>query len=541
LHQLSVRERGLASSFVQLPSLLSLSAAHDSDATNGLATLVAEHMRMMGFNFYLGPLLELSPSLSAAQGSIHRFGSSPEFAAEAGTEIMAVLEEHGILPMPMGFPGGGANHAPGAPAVLTTPRPVLSSQELLPYIRAIEDGARLLHVGNVLTPTLSSPPLPASQAAAVMKELLRDELGFTGVVVAGPMDGPDMAGDPRAAALAALQAGADMLLWNRADTLVMGGIAYIEAAVSQGQLSESVIDAATMRVLRLKFDHAQARGALSPPKKNLSSARKLENLALSVEKRAITVIQNRGQVLPMREDNAMPALVTGVVGARVLRDALEEYMKPISQRLITTARSLGRIERFEVERITSYVRGIRTAVLIYTGDLEADGAIAMVRGLRSNGIRVVVVLLGYPALAAQLSEADAIVLAYCDSATYDQTLLAVAKALVGEGAVGIVPVAADLEAKVGEPRVFNVLDTVRTPAGRLPMTLSELFPVGLAIPCDPQYAIRDVQWEFGDGNKSKAREATYAYTAPGRYPLTLTVTDADKETTSRTFNVVVRE
>ena len=136
-------------------------------------------------------------------------------------------------------------------------------------------------------------------------------------------------------------------VWNRADSLVMGAVAYIEAAVEAGLLSEAVIDAAATRVLRLKFSHAERLAGMKPPKKTLTNQRKLEATVRGVERRAITVIQNRGQVLPMREANAMPVMVTGVVGARALRDGREKYMKPISQRLISTARSLGRIERFE--------------------------------------------------------------------------------------------------------------------------------------------------------------------------------------------------
>lgn len=543
LHQLSLRERGMASGFVQLPTPLSIAAAHNSSAASALAKLIAEHMQMMGFNFYVGPLLELAPTLPGAPGSIYHFGNSPEIAAAAGAEIMAVLDRYGILPMPMGFPGGGANRTAGSPGVLTTPPAHLKSQELMPFVQAIASGARLMHVGNVLTPTLTSPPQPASQAIAVMQDLLRNDLGYAGVVVAGPMDGPDLAGrvDPRSAAVSALAAGADMLLWNRADTLVMGGVSTVMNAVQTGLLNEATIDAAVRRVLRLKFDHARARSEMKPPKQTLTNQRKFEEIVRAVERRAITVIQNRDQVLPLREENAMPVMVAGVVGARELRDALERHMKPIPQRTITSAQSLGRIERFEVERITKYVRGIRTAILIYTQDLDADGAIAMVRGLRASGIRVVVVLLGHPKLAAQLADADAIMLAYCDSATYVQTLKAVVEALVGEGAVSVVPYTGDLEARVGEARTFNVLEATRTPAGRLPVAIGSVFPAGLAIACDPRYALRSAEWDFGDGANSKALQATHAYKAPGTYPLTLTVTDNAKETSSHTFNVVVRE
>ena len=60
------------------------------------------------------------------------------------------------------------------------------------------------------------------------------------------------------------------------------------------------------------------------------------------------------------------------------------------------------------------------------------------------------------------------------------------------------------------------------------------------MPYDPSGAIKKVLWDFGTGKRSKDMRAEYVYTAPGRYPVTLTVTDTKGDVTSRTFHVEVQ-
>jgi len=555
LYRLAKGERGLPSGFVPLPSLLSLAAAADDAATARLAGILAEHMDVMGFNLYLGPNLNLAPTLPGARGSIDTFGSDPDFAAQAGTTIVQAMTDKGVLAMPKGFPGGGANRlarpsssaGPGSrQAVLLTPRPFLEDHDLLPYKRAIAAGVRLLHVGNTLVPTLDPAGKPASISKAVLTDLLRDELGYSGVVVAGPMDSADItqAYDAADAAIQAMQNGADMTYWLGPDTAVMRTADKIVQAVVEGRLEESKLNDSVRRVLLLKASLAQSERQMPSQQKMASSLEDKKELlekTLAVEGSAITLVQNRNAVLPLTKAGSMPLGVTGVVGVDILHAALEKHMKPIAQQAITTARHMGEIQAFEIERITSHIRGIRTVVCVLTDAERPGGQVRLVRALKEKGVNVVLVLLGFPNHLPKLAVADAVVLAYCDPATYQGSLAAMADVLVGEGPVGILRAAADAVCQVGEKRSFDVYDLVRVPAGRLPVTVSEDFQAGLAIPYDPAMAIKKAEWIFGDGKRSKALRAEHAYSAPGRYAVSLTITGLQGDKTARTFHIQVHE
>ena len=542
VYRLTQHDESLLSTFVQLPSLLAVGAAAHRPATEGVAKLSAEHLNVMGFNLSFGPSLELAPTLAGALGSIHTLGSDAKLAAEAGRVMVETLLAENLLPMPTGFPGGGANRQPRTAATLLTPGPLLAQRDLLPFKEAVAAGAPLIHVANTLVPTLDDESRPASLSAAVMGDLLRGELGFDGIIVAGPLDSPHIQRlYPAAqAAVLALAAGADMLYWERAGPHPMKAVEAVAYAVEHGNFDEGVINAALVRILGLKRDRGLFKRPLPDSKKAtvLESKRTYPREAYAVERRAVTVVLNRHNTLPLTNSIAsVPLGVTGVIGVSELKDALRKHLKPVVEQPIATARRLGRIEDFEIQRLTSQVQGMRTAVCVLNHMRDYRGQAALIRGLREKGVQVVVVLVGYPANLPHLVEADAIVLAYSQGIHCAQTMKAVADALVGRAPLRILPTAEDLNVAAGEAQTFDVRKVVRTPAGRLPVTIAEPFVAGHAVSYDPACAIKAAQWDFGDGRRAKGLRVEHVYESPGRYTLTLTATDYSGEATSGAFPI----
>lgn len=530
-------------SFISLPSLLAIAAANDPDVTKRLTDMTAKHLTLMGFNFHLGPSLSLAPTLPDAKGSIECLGSNPVFVGDTAAAIVSAMAENRVVAVPMGFPGGGANRAPRMPAILLTPSATVAEIDLLPFKRAIEAGAEVIHVGNTLVPTLDPANVPASLSSVVMRDILRERLGFQGVIIAGPMDTNDIAvkHDPTKAAIMALQAGADMIYWNEAGRRVMKTVDDVVNAINNGEMSRDTVDTALARIVALKDKYGLRDRTLPNTKDAADLAKKkaYPEEAYEIERRSITLVQNRGNVLPLNKAASVPVGVTGVAGVEALADALEEYIKPVSRQRIGSAKYGGEIYDFEITRLTSHIRGIKTVVVIVTPDIRMNTQLELISALRSKGVRVVVVLVGYPSTLPDLVDAEAIVLSYSHPDAIEESMRAVADVLVGQGPLGLLPVVRDIHAKVGEPVSFSVLDMLRSPSGILPVTIESPFVAGMAVPYDPTFSLRKVAWDFGDGKQSKEFFLERAYSAPGRYPITLTVTDKLKQTTSRTLYAVV--
>lgn len=544
IYRLTAADREELSEFIQLPSPLSLAAANDPATTEALAELLAQHLNLMGFNLHLGPSLELAPSIKDAVGSIYNLGSDPYFIGDTFNITQRVFRDRGIIAVPLGFPGGGANRLEKSPAVLLTPVAQLAQQDLLPYHRVIANQTPLVHVGNTLVPTLDSSGLPACVSPVVLRQMLRNDLAYEGIILAGPMDTQDVSGiiDPAEAAIRALTHGADMIMWDGADSQEMRAVDRIVSAVDEGRLSEALIDTALKRVLDYKFEHLMEQVAKTEKDAApLERTKKLAEQVQAIEERAITIVQNNGNLLPLSKEKSMPIGITGTIGVEVLHASMEKHIKHISQQPITTARHVGEIKDFEIHRVTSHIRGIRTVVCVFGETDRPEGQVRLVRELKAKGAQVVVVLLGYPRNLPYLAEADAIVLAYCDSSKFSQTLVSMADVLVGEGAVRFITVDKEIAVNVGESRTFNAYDFMRVPAGRLPITLSKSFSVGQAIPYSPETAVKKLQWNFGDGKKSKDPRTVHAFKKAGHYPVNLSVTTQDGNTTYCTFHVVANE
>ena len=134
-------------------------------------------------------------------------------------------------------------------------------------------------------------------------------------------------------------------------------------------------------------------------------------------------------------------------------------------------------------------------------------------------------------------DADAILLAYSDTATYGQTIKAVADTLLGKPAITLRGDLSAMSVKAGEMRHFNVLDIVRAPAGRLPVTLGEAFPEGFSLNYGGDTLAKKAEWDFGDGASTKGLQTDYAYSKPGDYTLSVKVHAA--EDTEQSFRVSV--
>lgn len=544
LWELSAGEGGGKRGWFQLPTLMSLAAAADRRHAETMGGIVAEFMGGMGFNFHLGPSLALAPVVAEARGSVHCVGADPAIAGGIGAAFTAKLAERQVLAVPMDFPGGAHNRVSRSGAVLLTPRPLLAAEDLRPYREAIEAGAELIHVGTALTPTIDPDRLPACLSFAVVTGILRGELGFEGVVVAGPVDSEDLRAnyDPADAARLAIMAGADLIYWRGGLESVMRGVDRLARDVADGKLSEARVNESVERILRLKFaQRSEAQAGAKPTKADkLDASKRLRRDALPIERHAITLIRNQGPVTPIGK-GSMPIGITGVVGVPELRKAMEKHVKPIAMQEIKTARHVGDIQDFEIDRLTRHVAGIRTAVVIVTEHQRPAGVVQLVRGLKSKVPTVIVAHLGYPRPEILLCDADAILLGYSDARNAELTLEAMADVLFGKGPAEALQTETAFRLRTGETGVYKALDVVRSPIGRLPVALGEKFDAGFRLNHDPSGAVARARWEIPELRTGRDWEINHAFPAAGEYEVTLHVRDQQGVESSGKFNVIVQD
>ena len=249
----------MANLVTPLPWAATMSVTMSPAAVSQLAEQVAQQMRADGITMDLAPVLDLAsgPGPDALHTDGPRsFGLDPEVATSYGLAFAQGLEAGGVVPVVKHFPGEGdaSGNTDDGPAS-TPPLAQLESSDLRPFEAAINAGLPAVMVGDASVPGLSQGPASLSSAAIV--GLLRQQLGFNGLVITDSLSAEAISAlhlSVPQAAVESIAAGADMVLFQSTDPdgTFQQVVQALVNAVSDNQISGSVLDAAVEQVLTAK-------------------------------------------------------------------------------------------------------------------------------------------------------------------------------------------------------------------------------------------------------------------------------------------------
>jgi beta-N-acetylhexosaminidase len=221
---------------------------------------IGKALRSVGVNMDLAPVLDVDgrsvePGEADPDG-FRSFGGSPSLVATDGTSFMEGLGEAKVTSVVKHFPGlGGASRNTDYGPATTKPWSVLKMTALVPFERAIANGAPAVMLSNASVPGLST--LPSGISPVVVREL-RQNLGFEGLLVTDSLSAGAISAlhlSAAQAAVKALAAGADLILAGSAGTPVAEETfakdisRSIVSAVAHGVLARSTLVAAAAQVL----------------------------------------------------------------------------------------------------------------------------------------------------------------------------------------------------------------------------------------------------------------------------------------------------
>lgn len=250
-----------------LPSALTFGQAEDAALCYSLGQTLAEECAAFGFDLDFAPVMDIwSNSDNTVIGS-RAFGTDTS-AAQWANETARGLSDGGVIPAAKHFPGHGdtlTDSHVGLP-VVDKSLEELEELELVPFRQAVESGIPVVMAAHILMTQLDDQR-PASLSYAVVTELLREELGFNGVVCTDDLTMAavsDTYGMGEAAVLA-VEAGCDLLLvCHGSDNLTAARDALLHA-VQSGRLTEERLDASVYRILSLKAEYSLTNDPVPSP------------------------------------------------------------------------------------------------------------------------------------------------------------------------------------------------------------------------------------------------------------------------------------
>ena len=285
------------------PPIMALGAAADESLAYEVGRITAVEARAVGIHMAFAPVMDVNSNPDNPIINVRSYGEDPRLVARLGAAHIRGLQEHGVLATAKHFPGHGDTSTDshlGLP-VLAVDRARADSVELVPFRAAIEAGVAAVMVAHVAFPALAGDSLPATLSPRLTTGLLRNELGFDGLVV---VDALDMGAittrfGAEEAAVRALEAGADVLLMP---VDVAATIDAVVAAVRSGRLSEARIDESVRKLLALKARlglHERSRVDLERIPYLVGQAEHAD-VARRIAERSFTLVRDHGHLVPLR-------------------------------------------------------------------------------------------------------------------------------------------------------------------------------------------------------------------------------------------------
>ncbi|MEV1069238.1 glycoside hydrolase family 3 protein [Streptomyces sp. NPDC050263] len=418
------------------PGAMAIGAGGSSADARTLGRLAGRELRAMGIRQNYSPVADVNVDPANPVIGVRSFGADPQSVAELVAAEVEGYRAAGVAATAKHFPGHGDTAVDshyGFP-VITHTREVWETLDAVPFRAAIAADVDSLMTAHILVPSLDDSGDPATLSHPIVTGILRERLGYDGVVVT---DALDMAGvrtkygDDRVPVLA-LKAGVDQLL-NPPDLDVAWNA--VLRAVQDGELTEERLDESVLRILRLKarlglFEEPYVSrdevGRTVGTPAHLATADQLAS-------RTTTLLVNEGPVLPLSPRThhrllvvgADPASPTGTTGppTGVLAAALTELG------FRATALSTGTAPSAEAITQAVTAAGAADAVVVTTCNVTAAGSQrTLVERLSATGRPVVAVAIRNPYDVARLPSVKAFLAAYCWT---DVELRAAARVIAG--------------------------------------------------------------------------------------------------------------
>ncbi len=239
-------------------SNMAMLATNDVNNTYLQGLAVGKELRNYGINANFAPVLDVNNNPANPVIGARSYGENPFLVARYGVGLINGLRDSKVMATSKHFPGHGntsVDSHSGLP-VITSSKEDLYKIELAPFIASIGEGIDAIMTTHIIFTAIDST-LPATLSEKVLTNLLRNELGYDGIIVT---DGMEMGalqsnfGNSNELAIKAVKAGVDMLLYT-SNTTPRGAHSAIMECVQNGEITEERINESVRRILLKKLKY----------------------------------------------------------------------------------------------------------------------------------------------------------------------------------------------------------------------------------------------------------------------------------------------
>ena len=290
------------SSGTRFPENMAIAATRKPQYVYQQGVAIAKEMKALGFHINFAPVLDVNNNPDNPIINVRSYGERPDMVGKYGVEFIKGLQSQSVAATAKHFPGHGDT---GQDSHILLPTVDVSYErlkkvELAPFKQAIDAGVKMIMTAHIALPQLPNGDKPATLNPFVEQSILRDSLGFEGVIVT---DALNMGGIvrgywPGEAAVKAIQAGTDMLIFSPDFKLAYQSVLE---AVKDGRISQERLNESLRRILTVK-QFVDVENNQNPSTKNINATVEHPDHLMMAERmyrESITLVRDEENLLPL--------------------------------------------------------------------------------------------------------------------------------------------------------------------------------------------------------------------------------------------------
>ncbi|WKA55413.1 beta-N-acetylhexosaminidase [Planococcus shixiaomingii] len=439
--------RRISEGATAVPGAMLLGATHNPKHAYQAGIVTGKELKALGINWNLAPVVDINNNPENPVIGVRSFGEQANDVAEMAKQFMLGMRKAGILSTLKHFPGHGDTNVDSHRdlPVIDHDLKRLHEVELVPFKECIANGADAVMSAHVYFPALEKEPnVPATLSRAVITGLLREELGFDGVITTDCMEMDAIINGIGTVkgCVKALEAGADMVMVSHGYTMQEQVVLELTAALERGEISELQIDQSIARIERMMSNNiswadieaTQEVEAFIGSQEHYDEMKAIYRNGITEVGEKGVLIQGKTKVLVVYPADDYSAIAEDL---HIANSALAEELKAVHEHVEAWEIDLSHYE----EGLVDLVQKLETCdhvVVLTSNAARAKEQQKLVAQLIDSGKPVDVIAIRIPYDAALFPKANRRICTYEFTPTACEV---VAEALIGQTAVnGKLPV-----------------------------------------------------------------------------------------------------
>ncbi|MGB6371219.1 MAG: beta-N-acetylhexosaminidase [Atribacterota bacterium] len=333
------------------PGNMTLGATRNAKLAKRMGQAIASELKAVGINMDFAPVLDVNNNPLNPVIGIRSFGEDPFLVAELGVAFIKGVQSEGVIACGKHFPGHGDTIIDShlSLPIVKHNRIHLEKVEFYPFVQAIQAGVDSIMTAHVCFSSIEPKKgIPATLSYNVLTNLLRKELGYTGIIITDCMEMKAIADGfgISEGAIMSIKAGSDIVLVSHSINKQKQAIEMVVEAVRKGEISEERINQSVLRILQLKKKKICLKSIIGSNYQKIDKKMD-EELAYQIAKKGVTLVKDESNLIPIDMFNSKKILVLDFF---LKRSSLVEDDIENKKLLIDFLRE----ERVEVKHYTSF-------------------------------------------------------------------------------------------------------------------------------------------------------------------------------------------